>query len=60
MAGTDFIGDDLAQIWIEKDGSIRSINPEKGIFGIIKDVNPQDDPMMIKLFQNEGAEIIFC
>ncbi|MHC4218398.1 MAG: phosphoenolpyruvate carboxykinase domain-containing protein, partial [Planctomycetota bacterium] len=28
MAGTDFVGDDLAQMWIAKDGTMRAINPE--------------------------------
>ena len=38
MTGHEFISDDLAQIWIADDGTIRSVNPEIGIFGIIKDV----------------------
>lgn len=59
MVGDEFISDDLAQIWIAEDGSIRSINPEKGIFGIIEDVNWTDDPEMLELFRNEKAEIIF-
>ncbi|UCF83195.1 MAG: phosphoenolpyruvate carboxykinase (GTP) [Desulfobacteraceae bacterium] len=59
MTGHEFISDDLAQIWIAEDGSIRSVNPENGIFGIIRDVNWDDDPMMLKLFRNENAEIIF-
>ena len=59
MTGDEFISDDLAQIWIAEDGSIRSINPEKGIFGILRDVSWDDDPMMLKLFRNEKAEIIF-
>ncbi len=59
MTGSEFISDDLAQIWIAEDGSIRSVNPESGIFGIIKDVNWVDDPMMLKLFRNEATEIIF-
>jgi phosphoenolpyruvate carboxykinase (GTP) len=59
MTGEEFVSDDLAQIWIAEDGSIRSINPENGIFGIIKDVSWEDDPMMLKLFRNEKAEIIF-
>jgi len=32
MVGTDFIGDDLAQLWIADDGSLRAVNPECGIF----------------------------
>jgi len=59
MTGDEFVSDDLAQIWIAGDGSIRSINPENGIFGIIRDVSWDDDPMMLKLFRNETAEIIF-
>jgi phosphoenolpyruvate carboxykinase (GTP) len=59
MTGDEFVSDDLAQIWIAEDGSIRSINPENGIFGIIRDVSWEDDPMMLKLFRNEKAEIIF-
>lgn len=59
MTGDEFVSDDLAQIWIAEDGSIRSINPENGIFGILRDVSWDDDPMMLKLFRNEKAEIIF-
>jgi phosphoenolpyruvate carboxykinase (GTP) len=59
MVGTDFIGDDLAQMWIHKDGSVRSINPENGIFGIVEDVNAEGDPLLIKLLRNEGTEVIW-
>ncbi len=50
MVGSDFIGDDLAQIWIEKDGTMRAVNPEIGIFGIVQDVNDEGDPL-----PHEGA-----
>lgn len=59
MVGDEFISDDLAQIWIADDGSIRSINPENGIFGIIQDVNWTDDPMILELLRHEKTEIIF-
>ena len=59
MAGNFFVGDDLAQLWIAEDGSIRSINPECGIFGIVEDVNWQGDPMLMELLRNEGAEVIW-
>jgi len=60
MVGDEFISDDLAQIWIAEDGTIRSINPETGIFGIIEDVNWTDDPMMMELLRaKKPAEIIF-
>jgi phosphoenolpyruvate carboxykinase (GTP) len=59
MVGTDFIGDDLAQMWIADDGTVRSINPEAGIFGIVEDVNDEGDPLLMKLLRNEGTEVIW-
>jgi phosphoenolpyruvate carboxykinase (GTP) len=59
MVGTDFIGDDLAQMWINKQGSIRAINPEAGIFGIVEDVNTEGDPLLMKLLRHEGTEVIW-
>ena len=59
MVGTDFIGDDLAQLWIAKDGTLRGINPEKGIFGIVADVNREGDPYLMKALREEGCEVIW-
>ncbi len=59
MAGSVFIGDDLAQMWIAKDGSIRSINPECGIFGIVEDVNQEGDPLLMKVLRKPGHEVIW-
>ncbi len=59
MAGNHFIGDDLAQMWIDKNGSIRSINPEAGIFGIVEDVNREGDPMLMELLRKPGTEVIW-
>ncbi|MFH1699786.1 MAG: phosphoenolpyruvate carboxykinase (GTP) [Candidatus Zixiibacteriota bacterium] len=59
MAGTDFIGDDLAQIWIDKDGTCRAVNPEQGIFGIVADVNKEGDPHLMKCLREEGSEVIW-
>jgi phosphoenolpyruvate carboxykinase (GTP) len=59
MVGTDFIGDDLAQLWIADDGTLRSINPEQGIFGIVRDVKWEDDPHLMKALREEGAEVIW-
>ncbi len=59
MVGTDFIGDDLAQLWIAKDGSLRAINPEKGIFGIVEDVNREGDPYLMACLRGEGTEVIW-
>ena len=59
MAGTHFVGDDLAQMWRAADGSIRSINPECGIFGIVEDVNREGDPYLMDLLRNPGTEVIW-
>ncbi len=59
MAGTDFVGDDLAQIWIDDDGNCRAVNPEHGIFGIVADVNREGDPYLMKVLREEGAEVIW-
>ena len=59
MVGSDFIGDDLAQIWIAADGTIRAINPEKGIFGIVEDVNREGDPYLMDCLRGDGTEVIW-
>jgi len=59
MAGDTFIGDDLAQVWIADDGTVRSINPEVGIFGIVKDVNREGDPVLMDKLRNPGSEVIW-
>jgi len=60
MVGTDFIGDDLAQIWIDEDnGTVRAINPEKGIFGIVEDVNWEGDPHLMKCLREEKTTVIY-
>ncbi len=59
MVGSDFIGDDLAQLWIAEDGTLRAINPEKGIFGIVEDVNREGDPFLMECLRGDGAEVIW-
>lgn len=59
MAGDHFVGDDLAQMWIADDGSIRSVNPECGIFGIVQDVNREGDPRLMEVLRNPGREVIW-
>jgi len=59
MAGDRFVGDDLAQMWIAEDGTVRAINPEKGIFGIVNDVNWDGDPYLMKVLRQEGEEVIW-
>jgi phosphoenolpyruvate carboxykinase (GTP) len=51
------IGDDIAYLRI-KDRKARVVNVEKGIFGIIRDVNPENDPLIWKVLNSPG-EVIF-
>jgi phosphoenolpyruvate carboxykinase (GTP) len=59
MVGSDFIGDDLAQFWIDKEGCLRAINPENGIFGIVEDVNREGDPYLMDCLRGDGTEVIW-
>lgn len=51
------MGDDLAHLR-RKDGMVCAANVEQGMFGVIKDVNPEDDPSIHELLVKPG-EIIF-
>jgi len=59
MVGTDFTGDDLAQMWIADDGTCRAINPEAGIFGIVEDVNREGDPFLMQAMRDDDTEAIW-
>lgn len=59
MVGTDFVGDDLAQMWIATDGTLRAVNPERGIFGIVEDVNREGDPHLMKALRDQDSEVIW-
>jgi len=50
------IGDDIA--YIRKiDGKARAVNVEEGLFGIIKDINPEDDPIIWKVLHQPNETI---
>jgi len=55
--GETIVGDDIAYLR-EKGGEVRAVNVEKGMFGIIQDVNSKDDAMIWKTLHKPG-EIIF-
>ena len=59
MVGSDFVGDDLAQMWIAEDGTVRAVNPEIGIFGIVEDVNREGDPYLMDCLRGDGTEVIW-
>ena len=57
IPGQTIIGDDIAYLR-NKDGVMRCVNVEQGVFGIIRDVNPDDDPVIYDCLTKEG-EVIF-
>ena len=46
IPGQTVVGDDIAYIRDHNKGHAKAVNIESGIFGIIKDVNPRDDPFI--------------
>jgi phosphoenolpyruvate carboxykinase (GTP) len=57
LPGQTIVGDDIA--YLKKvNGEVRAANVEKGIFGIIADVNPEDDPVIYQALTTK-REIIF-
>ncbi len=57
ISGETVVGDDLVYLR-SKNSKAYSVNVERGIFGIIKDVNAKDDPLLFKALGKEG-EVIF-
>lgn len=57
IPGEKIVGDDIAY-FKNIDGEFRAANVERGIFGIIKDVNPDDDPVIFDTLQ-QSHEMIF-
>ncbi|HEO63941.1 MAG TPA: phosphoenolpyruvate carboxykinase (GTP) [Candidatus Omnitrophica bacterium] len=57
VEGERIVGDDIAYLR-KRDGKIYAVNVERGIFGIIRDVNPKDDPLIWGALNREG-EVIF-
>jgi len=58
IPGQLIVGDDIAYIKKDGDGNASTVNIEQGIFGIIEDVNPVDDPVIYKTLTTP-RELIF-
>jgi phosphoenolpyruvate carboxykinase (GTP) len=58
LPGSKIVGDDISYLREGPDGDMRGVNIEQGIFGIIKDVNANDDPLIYKAL-TEPKELIF-
>ncbi|MBA7696374.1 hypothetical protein ES703_105021 [subsurface metagenome] len=57
IEGETIVGDDIAYLR-KKGGEVRTVNVEKGMFGIIQGVNSKDDAITWKTLHTPG-EIIF-
>lgn len=57
LSGETIVGDDIVYLR-EIGGKIRAVNVEKGIFGIIQDVNEDNDPAIFEALTAPG-EVIF-
>jgi phosphoenolpyruvate carboxykinase (GTP) len=58
IPGQQIIGDDIAYIRADDEGYARAVNIEHGVFGIIRDVNKIDDPLIFKALTTP-RELIF-
>jgi phosphoenolpyruvate carboxykinase (GTP) len=58
LPGQTIVGDDIAYLRIWDDKFCHGVNIERGIFGIIKDVNLKDDPEIFKALTTP-REVIF-
>ncbi len=57
LEGETIVGDDIAYIR-KKSGEARAANVEKGMFGIIRDINSKDDPLLWKVLHSPGEVIV--
>ena len=57
VQGENILGDDIAYLR-KKQGRVFAVNVERGIFGIIKDVQRQNDPLIWEALNTTG-EVIF-
>jgi phosphoenolpyruvate carboxykinase (GTP) len=58
IPGQTIVGDDLAYLRVDEEGRARAVNVESGIFGVIADVNPVDDPLIYRALTTP-RELIF-
>ena len=58
LPGQTIVGDDIAYLRKWEDGYAHAVNIEQGVFGIIKDVDPNGDPVIYETITTP-REIIF-
>ena len=47
------IGDDIAWMWFDEEGTLRAINPESGFFGVSPGTSYHSNPIAMKTFQKD-------
>jgi len=57
LPGETILGDDIAY-FRKINGQFRAVNAESGIFGIIQNVNAQDDPLIWDVLHKPGEVIV--
>ena len=57
LQGETILGDDIAYLR-NINAEARAVNAERGIFGIVQNVNPVDDPAIYRALTNPG-EVVF-
>lgn len=57
IPGHTIVGDDIAYLKLKGD-DVKAVNVENGAFGIIREVNPEDDPVIYKTLTTP-RELIF-
>ena len=57
LPGETILGDDIAYLR-NINAEARAVNAERGIFGIVQNVNPADDPAIYRALTNPG-EVVF-
>lgn len=58
IPGQSIVGDDLAFLRVGSKGECRAANAEIGIFGVLENVSPKDDPLIYKTLTTP-RELIF-
>ncbi len=58
IPGQSIVGDDIAYLKMGESGEAQAVNVEQGIFGIIENVNPIDDPLIFETITTP-REVIF-
>jgi phosphoenolpyruvate carboxykinase (GTP) len=58
IAGQTIVGDDIIYLRKDNQGFPKAVNVESGIFGIIENINPADDPLIYKVITTP-KEVIF-